>query len=75
MATNIDIEVGKRLKRHRRLRKLSQTKVATAAGITFQQVQKYESGENRLTISRGVLLAGALRMPFEEFVKDLEYHV
>ncbi|MFZ2620320.1 MAG: helix-turn-helix domain-containing protein [Alphaproteobacteria bacterium] len=48
----IDIHVGRKLKQRRTLLGLSQEKLADALGITFQQVQKYESGANRVGASR-----------------------
>ena len=48
----IDRHVGFRLRLARASRKLSQTDLAKASGITFQQVQKYEKGTNRVSASR-----------------------
>ena len=48
----IDRHVGFRLRLARASRKLSQTELAKASGITFQQVQKYEKGTNRVSASR-----------------------
>ena len=48
----IDRHVGFRLRLARTSRKLSQTDLAKASGITFQQVQKYEKGTNRVSASR-----------------------
>jgi transcriptional regulator with XRE-family HTH domain len=48
----IDQIVGHRLRLARTSRKLSQTQLAEASGITFQQVQKYEKGTNRVSASR-----------------------
>jgi len=47
----IDVEVGLNLRRARRARGLSQADVGDALGITFQQVQKYERGANRVSAS------------------------
>ena len=47
----IDVEVGLNLRRARLLRKLSQTQLGDALGISFQQIQKYERGVNRLSTS------------------------
>lgn len=56
----VDLHVGDRLRTRRRLLSLSQTQLAAAAGITFQQVQKYERGANRISASRLVQFAHAL---------------
>ncbi|HXQ10495.1 MAG TPA: helix-turn-helix transcriptional regulator [Caulobacteraceae bacterium] len=53
----IDVEVGLNLRRARLLRKLSQTQLGDALGISFQQIQKYERGVNRLSTS--MLIRGA----------------
>ncbi|MGF6174719.1 helix-turn-helix domain-containing protein [Ensifer sp. 4252] len=49
-AMALSLEIGERLKILRQMRGLSQEKVATALGITFQQVQKYERGANRISV-------------------------
>ncbi len=56
----IDIDVGARIRARRVFLGLSQTKLATALGLTFQQVQKYERGDNRVSASTLVRVAGAL---------------
>lgn len=48
----MDIHVGKRLKARRTLLGLSQEKLADSVGLTFQQIQKYERGANRISASR-----------------------
>src|SRR6476646_8181318 len=48
----IDIHVGSRLRNRRRMLGMSQEKLAHAFGLTFQQVQKYEKGKNRMGASR-----------------------
>ncbi len=63
-----DIHVGKRVRMRRLMLKMSQADLASSAGITFQQVQKYEKGTNRISSSRllpaflRVLLAFALTL-------------
>ena len=58
----IDVEVGQRLRSFRLARGLSQTSLAEAVGITFQQVQKYERGNNRISASRLCNMAKALKI-------------
>ncbi|MGJ7042290.1 transcriptional regulator with XRE-family HTH domain [Shinella sp. BE166] len=55
----IDVEVGAKIKARRRLLGMSQDRLAEALGITFQQVQKYEKGTNRVSASRMVAIADA----------------
>lgn len=50
-ATALDVEIGQRLKKARIRVGLTQTDLAQAAGLTFQQIQKYEKGDNRIAIS------------------------
>ncbi len=49
---NIDVSVGRRLRERRTLLGLSQTELAESVGLTFQQIQKYERGANRISASR-----------------------
>jgi transcriptional regulator with XRE-family HTH domain len=53
----IDIAVGARVKMERALRRVSQTELANHLGITFQQVQKYERGVNRISASKMMMIA------------------
>jgi transcriptional regulator with XRE-family HTH domain len=48
----VDVHVGDRLRTRRNARDLSQTALGDAVGVTFQQVQKYERGANRISASR-----------------------
>lgn len=50
---------------------MSQEELAKAIGLTFQQVQKYENGKNRITVSRLVDIGRALKTPLEFFYADL----
>lgn len=50
-ATPLDVEIGQRLKKARIRVGLTQSDLAQAAGLTFQQIQKYEKGDNRVAIS------------------------
>ncbi len=67
----VDIHVGCRLRLRRTLLGFSQTQLASAVGLTFQQVQKYESGANRISASRLYHLAEALDVPVSFFFDDL----
>ncbi len=68
---DIDIHVGKRLRRRRRLLGLTQQNLGDAIGTRFQQVQKYECGANRLNASRLHRIATALRVPASYFFEGL----
>jgi transcriptional regulator with XRE-family HTH domain len=63
----IDVEVGARIKLTRKLQGMSQQILAEALGITFQQVQKYEKGVNRVGASRLSQIATALDVPVSYF--------
>jgi len=51
---------------------ISQTKLAEAVGVRFQQVQKYESGANRVSASRLLLIAETLGVPISYFFQGLD---
>lgn len=68
----VDEHVGRRIRLLRGLRKYSQEKLAKALGITFQQVQKYERGTNRVGASRLYDLAQILDVPVGFFFDGLE---
>lgn len=72
MANAIDLHVGKRLRRRRRLLGLTQQQLAESIGIRFQQIQKYECGANRVTASRLYELAVALNVPVNYFFDGLQ---
>jgi transcriptional regulator with XRE-family HTH domain len=67
-----DTHVGNKLKLLRQTRGLSQTQVGDALGITFQQVQKYERGANRISASKLHKLAEVLQVAPEYFFEGLE---
>lgn len=67
----IDIHVGQRLRLRRTLLGLSQETLGEAVGITFQQLQKYERGANRISASRLFNLSQVLGVPVTFFFEDL----
>lgn len=67
-----DIYAGKRLRHRRCLIGLSQQQVAKALGLTFQQIQKYECGTNRMATSRLLQLTQVLNVRFEYFIEGFE---
>ncbi len=68
----IDVHVGSRLRLRRTLLGLSQQKVGDALGLTFQQVQKYERGANRIGASRLWDLSGVLDCPVSFFFDEMD---
>lgn len=77
----IDIHVGQRVRLRRNLLGMSQQKLGDAVGLTFQQIQKYERGANRMGASRLYQFSRILDVPvsffFEDIPTELEttYHV
>ncbi|PIR31961.1 MAG: transcriptional regulator [Alphaproteobacteria bacterium CG11_big_fil_rev_8_21_14_0_20_44_7] len=69
-ANPVDIHVGKRLRLRRTIMGMSQESLAEALGITFQQVQKYEKGINRVSASRLYEISDALNSPVSFFFED-----
>jgi transcriptional regulator with XRE-family HTH domain len=66
LADPVDVAVGARIRLLRKMRGLSQQSLAEAAGVTFQQIQKYERGTNRVSASMLVKIAHALNAPVAE---------
>ena len=71
MGDNIDVHLGKRLRRRRRLLGLTQQQLAGACGVRFQQIQKYECGANRISAARLWQLSEALEVPVGYFYDGL----
>jgi transcriptional regulator with XRE-family HTH domain len=71
----IDIHVGRRLRQARLLAGLSQEELGDGIGVSFQAVQKYEHGENRLSASRLFRAAKLLARPVSFFFDDIEDEV
>ena len=67
----IDVHVGKRVRARRTLMGLSQSKLGKAIDTTFQQVQKYERGMNRISSSRLYQISQVLDVPIPYFFDDL----
>jgi transcriptional regulator with XRE-family HTH domain len=67
----VDLHVGARVRMRRRLAGVSQEKLAEALGLTFQQVQKYERGANRVSASKLYEIAAALQTPVAFFFEGL----
>ena len=67
----IDIHLGRRLRRRRRLLGLTQQELAHACGVRFQQIQKYECAANRMSAARLWQLAEVLEVPVSYFYEGL----
>ena len=68
----IDVHVGGRVRMRRLLLGMNQETLANALGLTFQQVQKYEGGANRVSASRLSAMAEILGVPISYFFGDLQ---
>ena len=68
----IDIHVGSRIRLARQALHMSQEKLGEALGITFQQVQKYEKGTNRVGSSRLMNISATLNRPVELFFEGVD---
>ena len=71
VSNDIDLHLGKRLRRRRRLLGLTQQQLADAVGVRFQQIQKYECGANRISAARLWRLAEALEVAVGYFYDGL----
>ena len=68
----IDRHVGARLRMRRTMLGMNQTQLGKAAGLTFQQIQKYENGANRVSASKLYHFAGVLSVPVSFFFEGVE---
>lgn len=68
----IDVHVGARVRARRRLLGITQERLGEALGLTFQQVQKYERGSNRISASRLFELSRILAVPVTYFYEGAE---
>ena len=71
----IDVHVGNRIRLRRTLLGYSQEKLASLLGLTFQQVQKYERGNNRVGASRLWDISKVLDVPINFFYEDMDREV
>jgi transcriptional regulator with XRE-family HTH domain len=72
MPNPVDVHVGARVRMRRMLIGMSQEKLGESLGLTFQQVQKYEKGSNRIGASRLYQIGSVLGVPIEFFFEGLE---
>ncbi len=71
----VDVYVGKRIKLRRKILKMSQQQMAQKLGLTFQQVQKYEKGFNRVGASRLWDISRVLNVSMNFFFADMDLEV
>lgn len=74
MTHPVDKHVGKRVRHRRWMVGMTQQKLADKVGIKFQQIQKYETGMNRVSASRLWDIADALEVPVSFFFEGLDDH-
>ncbi|MQW86672.1 helix-turn-helix domain-containing protein [Sinorhizobium saheli] len=67
----VDVHVGRRIRMRRAWMQVTQVALAEAIGVTFQQVQKYEKGTNRIGASRLQQIANSLGVPVSYFFEDM----
>jgi transcriptional regulator with XRE-family HTH domain len=72
MTHPVDVHVGKRIRHRRWLVGMTQQQLAERVGIKFQQIQKYETGANRVSASRLWDIADALEVPVSFFFEGLD---
>ena len=70
-ATTFDRKLGARVREERLAISISQTRLAEYLGVSFQQVQKYEKGINRMSVETALDVADALGIPFEKLIKGM----
>jgi transcriptional regulator with XRE-family HTH domain len=70
-ANPVDLHVGSRVRMRRKILGVSQQRLADSLGLTFQQVQKYERGANRISASKLYAMATTLQAPVSYFFEGL----
>jgi transcriptional regulator with XRE-family HTH domain len=67
----VNVSIGNTIRKIRKMRNLSQTELAQKIDVSFQQVQKYENGANRISLSALLLIAMALDIPIPILFADI----
>ena len=67
LCDDIDRRIGRAIRLYRRVRNVTQGQLGHALGVTYQQVQKFETGRNRIAVSRLFQISAALRVPVDVF--------
>ncbi|WP_375676985.1 helix-turn-helix domain-containing protein [Bartonella sp. AP88XZML] len=68
---NIDLFIGKKIRLRRKMLKMSQKTLGQHLGVTFQQIQKYENGLNRVSAGRLMEISDILNVPIAFFYADI----
>lgn len=68
---SVDVHVGRRVRQRRKMMGITQEKLGETLGLTFQQVQKYERGTNRISASKLFEMATFLKVPVSYFYEDM----
>ena len=71
MSAAMEAHIGARIRKARQAAKLSQEKLGVVLDVTFQQIQKFENGRNRITASQLFTVAGALGVSVGYFFKGV----
>ena len=71
-ASSVDVELGARLRAFRKSLRVNQTKLGATVGLTFQQIQKYERGDNRISAATLFEFAHALGVDINQFFVGLK---
>lgn len=66
--------IGKNIQLIRQGKKLNRTDIGQILGVSYQQIQKYESGKNRISASNLFLLSQSLRIPIDDFFTGIAVH-
>ena len=74
-AQEIDHHIGKRLRKMRKMRNLTQEDLAERLGVTFQQIQKYENGKNRIPFARAYEISNFLGVDLDAFLDGVQNSV
>jgi transcriptional regulator with XRE-family HTH domain len=72
MANPVDVHVGAKLRLIRNARGMSQAELGKQVGVAFQQIQKYERGDNRVSASMLFMMANALKISIADFFSGLD---
>ena len=68
---NVDLLIGTKIRLRRHVLGMSQTDLGNRIGVTFQQVQKYEKGHNKIVASRLLEVTNIMDVPISYFFEDL----
>ncbi len=68
---NLTIQIGQRIRKQRKISNMSQTDLGDVIGVTFQQIQKYENGNNRVSAATLYSIAKVLEVPITYFYGDV----